>query len=68
MLPDISTDASESTVRSKISSTIKNADESLIACLDNDLEFLEATGKTLCVPAQPYGFEWTGKAVKGLEI
>ena len=66
MLPDISTDSGESTIRSEISSTIKNADESLSGCLDDDFEFLEATGKTLCVPAQLRGFEWTGKAVKGL--
>ena len=31
-----------------------------------DFGFLEASGQTLCVPAQPRGFEWTGKAVKGL--
>ena len=66
MLPDISVDSGESTIRSAISSTIKNADESLTGCLDDDFEFLEASGKTLCAPAQLRGFEWTGKAVKGL--
>jgi hypothetical protein len=31
-----------------------------------DFEFMEASGKCLCVPAQQPGFKWTGRAVKQL--
>ena len=46
--------------------TIKNAEPSLSGCLLSDFEYLEATGKNLCVPAQQSDFEWTGRAVKEL--
>lgn len=63
MLPEIEITASEQEVRGFISDTVKNYTKSLSA---SDFEFLEASGKCLCVPAQRASFEWTGRAVKQL--
>lgn len=65
MLPEISIDASEREIRSQIRDTITDS-STLSGCLVNDFEFLEATGKSLCVPAQQADFEWSGRAVKEL--
>lgn len=63
MLPEIPVAASEQEVRVCICDTMKNSEESLSCC---HFEFMEASGKCLCVPAQQAGFEWTGRAVKAL--
>ena len=63
MLPEIEVTATEDDVRKVIGEVIKNSDPTLGAC---DFEFMEASGKCLCVPAQKASFEWTGKAVKQL--
>ncbi len=66
MLPEMSKDSSERVVRAQIRDTLKNFDETYEKCLLSDFEFLEASGKKLCVPAQPPDFQWTGQAVKQL--
>ena len=58
MLPEIEMTASEQEVRGFISNTISFS--------PIDFEFMEASGKCLCVPAQQAKFEWTGRAVKQL--
>ena len=66
MLPEISVDAEETTVRGFVRDTLKNSEKSLRACSAIDFEFLEATGKRLCVPAHQADFQWTGQAIKQL--
>ena len=66
ILPEIPMDACDREIRTHIRDTIKNAEPSLSGCLLSDFEYLEATGKNLCVPAQQSDFEWTGRAVKEL--
>ena len=34
------------------------------SCSCYSFEFIEATGKSVCVPAKSSKFEWAGKAVK----
>lgn len=50
MLPDISLTATENEVRSHICEVI-HSDDSYFYCSNQDFEFLEATGKSICVPA-----------------
>lgn len=57
MLPEISLDASEREICSQIRDTIMDSG-TLSGCLVTDFEFLEATGKNLCVPVQQADFEW----------
>ena len=57
---------SELEVRSEISSVIVNFGEEMGSCSRYSFEFIEATGKNLCVPAKPNGLEWCGEAVKNL--
>ncbi len=66
LLPDISLLATEKEVGSEIASVIKSFEEDLASCTRFDFEFIEATGKSLCVPARQEGFKWTGRAVKNL--
>ena len=66
LLPEIDVQASELEVRSSIASVIVNFGEEMGACTRHSFEFIEANGKSLCVPAKPRGFEWTGKAIKQL--
>lgn len=66
MLPEIEINACEKEVRDCICNTIKNSEESLSHCGPDDFEFLEASGKCLCVPAHQASFAWTGRAVKQL--
>ena len=63
ILPEIAITATEEQVRCCISDTLRSYDESLGA---DTFQFLEATGKCLCVPAQQASLEWTGRAVKQL--
>ena len=39
-------------------------DKSYGCCSETDFEFLEATGRNVCVPAKPPNFTWNGKSVK----
>lgn len=66
ILPEIPMDACDREIRTHIRDTIKNAEPSLSGCLLSDFEYVEASGKNLCVPAQESDFEWTGRAVKEL--
>ena len=66
MLPEIEMSAGEREVRGYICDTIKNSEKSLSSCGPSDFEYLEASGKCLCVPAQQASFSWTGRAVKQL--
>ena len=50
LLPEISLDAKVE-VRSEITSVIASVDEVMSSCTSSDFEFIEATGKSLCVPA-----------------
>ena len=65
MLPDISLTATEKEVCAHICEVIRS-DDSYGYCTEKDFEFLEATGKSICVPAKPANFTWNGKAVKSL--
>lgn len=66
LLPEIDVQASELEVRSDITNVIINSGDDMGSCSRYSFEFIEASGKSLCVPAKPRGFEWTGKAVKDL--
>ncbi len=63
----------EEEIRKKIAETLRNSDDThdvtltltlnTLACLSShtdDFEFLEASGKTMCVPARSKELEWTG--------
>ncbi len=65
MLPEIAVTASHRQVCMQIRESF---DESLGACLLSYFEYLEGTGRSLCVPAQQLNIEWTGKAVKELHV
>ena len=73
MLPEIGLEESEEEIRKKIAETLRNSDDThdvtltltlnTLACLSShtdDFEFLEASGKTMCVPARSKELEWTG--------
>ena len=64
MLPELDYTNSETEVRTVIAATVLNGSEKSIGLYD--FEFLEATGKHLCVPAHTTDLEWTGRAVKEL--
>ena len=49
MLLEISTDAKEHDIRVQIQDTILDS-TTIQGCLATDFEFLEATGKNLCIP------------------
>ena len=66
LLPEIDVEATEAQVRSIIANMIANSSEEMSYCSSYCFEFIEATGKNLCVPAKQTGFEWTGKAIKSL--
>lgn len=66
MLPEIEVCAGEEEVRETIMHTMKDSEKSLAAFDHSQFQLMEANGKTLCVPAQHAGFEWTGRAVKEL--
>ena len=60
LLPEIDVEASELEVRSNM---ISNFSEEMSSCSRYSFEFIEANGKSLCVPAKPSNFIWTGKAL-----
>ena len=66
LLPEIDVDATELEVRSIIANVIANFSKETSSCSRYSFEFIEATGKNLCVPAKSSKFEWLGKAVKNL--
>lgn len=63
ILPEIAVTATEEKVHQVVGEVISNCDSALG---QRDFEFMEASGKCLCVPAQNKSFEWTGRAVKQL--
>ena len=65
MLPNISLTATEKEVRTHICEVI-SSDKMYACCGENDFEFLEANGRSVCVPAKLSSFTWNGKAVKSL--
>lgn len=66
ILPELQFCAEESVVRRCVVEAIKHSERSLADLAPNEFEFLEACGKSLCVPACNPGFMWTGRAVKEL--
>lgn len=66
LLPEVAVSATEGEVRGVIRNTIKDSEETLSGCLSSDFEYMEASGKCVCIPAHQAGFEWTGRAVKQL--
>ena len=66
LLPEIDVESNERDVRDAIVNVIVNSDQEMTACSRYSFEFIEASGKSLCVPAKPSSFEWTGRAVKNL--
>lgn len=68
MLPEISVEADEKAVREVIINTIRDSEKTLNDISWNDFEYLEASGKCLCVPAHQSNFEWTGRAIKVQEL
>lgn len=65
MLPDITLTATEKEVRSHIWDVIAS-DKAYTCCSEYDFEFLEASGRNICVPAKPPNLTWNCKAVKSL--
>lgn len=63
ILPEIELTATEKEVRKVVGEVISNSDSILGP---NSFEFMEASGKCLCIPAQKTNFPWTGRAVKQL--
>ena len=63
ILPEVELSATEEEVRRTIADVINNRD---VIIGTRDFEFMEASGKCLCVPAQRTHFKWTGRAVKQL--
>ena len=66
MLPEIGYEFNEKQVRKCILDTINASEEVPVISDPFSFEFLEASGKRLCVPAQAPELEWTGKALKHL--
>lgn len=52
LLPEIDLEASEQEVRDIIANVIANSDEEMRTCSRYSFEFIEACGKSLCVPAK----------------
>ena len=63
ILPEIELSATEEEVRGTIADVINNRD---VIIGTKDFEFMEASSKCLCVPAQRTSFQCTGRAVKQL--
>lgn len=65
MLPEISVAAQEKEILAHVREVICSV-KSYACCSENDFEFLEATGRCVCVPAKPSNFTWNAKAIKSL--
>lgn len=66
ILPEIEVSAEESVVRNSVTEAIKHCERTLASLGPAGFEFLEASGKCLCIPAHNPGLKWTGRAVKEL--
>ncbi len=62
----IGTDADEAQIRDEICQIIHSKGGAFVDCRPRDLEFIRVSRKTAQVPATKAGFEWNGRAVKGL--
>ena len=66
LLPSISVNDSEETVREEIAELIQSKGGRFTECDKHDFEFIRVSRRTAQVPATKTGFQWTGSAVKGL--
>ena len=67
LLPSISLEASESTVRKEICEVIHSCSSHDLSNIDpQDFEFISMTGKHAGIPQCKNGFQWNGRAVKEL--
>ena len=67
LLPSISLEASEKTVRNEICEVIQSSCSSNLSSIEpQDFEFISMTGKHAAVPQCRNGFQWNGCAVKEL--